>query len=126
MNTRLFLLSLLILALLFGCVSATSKIAKRAKTELVGISKTDILSCAGVPVRSDKSGNLEFLAYIGGSDNLEQEGQHGHVYKDSRQCEVTFVFKDDNVTNIVYTDQTGGWSSTDEQCAFAVEKCLSN
>jgi len=131
MNTRLFLLSLLILTLLFGCVSATrvnrSKIAERAKTELIGMSKTDILSCAGKPLRSHESDKLEYLTYIvGGGYNLGQVNQDGKVAEDSRYCEVTFIFENNKVTEIDYTGRTGGRSSKDEQCAFVVEKCLSN
>jgi hypothetical protein len=126
MNNRLFLLSLLILTLLFGCVSATiehrANVAQRAKTELIGMSKADILNCAGAPIRSNKSGNLEYFTYIGSSGQVDQ---HGNVPADSRYCKVTFIFKDNKVIGIDYTGRTGGRLSNDEQCAFVVEKCLS-
>lgn len=128
MNTRFFLLSLLILAFLFGCVTAAtrvhrSKIAEKAKTELIGKSKADILSCAGVPVSTDTSGKLEFLSYTSGN-KIGKVDKYGNVSEDTRYCEVTFVFENDNVIDIIYTGRTGARSSKDEQCAFVVEKCM--
>jgi hypothetical protein len=91
------------------------------------MSKKDILSCAGEPLRSHKSENLEFFTYIGGGGyNLGKVDKNGNVSADSRYCEVTIVFEDNKVTDVSYAGQTGGRMTKDEQCAFIVEKCLSN
>lgn len=128
MNTRLMIISLLMLTFLFGCVTAAtrvhrSKIAEKAKTELIGKSKAEILSCAGAPVSKDTSGKLEFLSYMSGN-KLEKFDKQKKLPEDTRYCEVTFVFENDTVIDILYTGRTGARSSKDEQCAFVVEKCM--
>jgi hypothetical protein len=128
MNTRLIIISLLMLMFLFGCVTAVirvhrSKIAERAKIELIGMSKADILSCAGAPVSKDTSGKLEFLSYMSGN-KIGKVDKQKNLPGDTRYCEVTFVFENDKVIDILYTGRTGARSSKDEQCAFVVEKCI--
>lgn len=129
MNTRFMIISLLILTFLFGCVTAAtrvyrSRIAEKAKTELIGKSKTEILSCAGTPVSKDTSGKLEFLSYMSGN-KLGKADKQKKFPEDTRYCEVTFVLENDQVIDILYTGRTGARSSKDEQCAFVVEKCMS-
>lgn len=125
MNIRFFLLAFLILTLLLGCVSARriqrSIIAEKAKQELIGMSKTDILSCAGNPLRSEKKDQYEDLIYIGSSRSVDQ---NGNVPGEARYCEVTFTFSNDKVTDISYAGRTGGKDTVDEQCAFVVRNCL--
>ena len=131
MNTRLFIVSLLIITFLFGCVLGSakrvqrSKIAERAKTELIGKTKKDILSCAGTPVRSEQSGNQEYFTYIvGGGYNLGQVDQDGNVPEHARYCEIIFIFNDNQVTELLYKGRTGAKQTQNEQCAFLVGKCL--
>jgi len=129
MKTRFIIISLLMLTFLFGCVTAAtrlhrSKIAEQAKTELIGKSKAEILSCAGAPASKDTSGKLEFLSYMSGN-KIGKVDKQKKLSEDTRYCEVTFVFENDNVIDILYTGRTGARSSKDEQCAFVVEKCVS-
>lgn len=50
------------LCLLSGGASAhRSQVATRGQTELIGMSKKELLSCAGVPVRQERVDDLEFL-----------------------------------------------------------------
>ena len=36
-----------------GCVIQRAQVASRAQTELIGLSKKDLLLCAGVPLRQE-------------------------------------------------------------------------
>jgi hypothetical protein len=119
---------------LFGCGStkfSRSDFARRAKVELVGKSKKEILMCAGVPVRSQQVDNMEFMTYLSGGDS------HGYVAGGTgtsvgggafsskrRYCEVTFILKDGVVEKVSYSGRTGGWASEGEQCAFVLQNCL--
>jgi hypothetical protein len=82
------------------------------------MSKKDLFLCAGVPIRQERVDDLEFLSYSSGGDT-EEVGKR-------RYCDVTFVLKDGKVTKVNYSGRTGGLITKDEQCAFIVEKCLSN
>ncbi len=115
------------------CLSACAtqhraSVASRAQTELVGMSKKDLLQCAGVPVRQDRVDDLEFLTYAGGGDSTTAAvatSDYSAVSKTHRRyCEATFVLKDGLVQKVNYQGRTGGWLSKGEQCAFIVENCL--
>ena len=89
-----------------------AELAERAKTELVGLSKIELLICAGVPVRTATEGGLEFMSY----------GSSSHGWGGA--CVVTFVLKDDVVETVNYSGRTGRHSQNGEQCAYAVINCL--
>ncbi len=61
---------LLVLVGLSGCAFQRAKMASRAQSELVGMSKKDLLSCPGVPLRQARVDDLEFLTYASGGDNV--------------------------------------------------------
>jgi hypothetical protein len=125
-----------IAALLIGCASTKfgrAKLAKRAKVELIGKTKNDILMCAGVPVRSQHAGNIEFMTYYSGGDsnaylagNAGSSAGGGVVSVKKRYCEITFVLRDGLVEKVNYTGRTGGLITKGEQCAFVLKNCLPN
>lgn len=115
-----------------GCVIQRAQIASRAQTELVGMSKKDLLSCAGVPLRQERVEELEFLTFAGGGDSIGSAvasstssntatvvGKSAHRY-----CEATFVLKNGLVQKVNYQGRTGGLHTKGEQCAFIVENCV--
>ncbi|MBI2486562.1 MAG: hypothetical protein HYW01_06320 [Deltaproteobacteria bacterium] len=96
------------------------------------MSKTELLSCAGVPVRSEKVGEMEFMTYISGGDSIGvASGSAGYPSSCSvvplkrRYCEVTFVLRIRVVEKVNYTELTGGFATKGEQCGLVVENCLS-
>jgi len=128
------MIAIISICLISGCaVHQRAEIAFRAKTELIGLSKKDLLSCAGVPVRQEKVDDLEFLTYTGGGDYVDtgyatQTSPSSAAVvskKHHRYCEATFILKDGKVDKINYSGRTGGRSTQGEQCAFIVEGCLS-
>jgi len=108
--------------------------AKRAQTELIGMSKKDLFLCAGIPIRQERVEDLEFLSYSSGGDidgvgvaaATSSSTGVGFSSRKRRYCDITFVLKDGKVTKVNYSGRTGGLITKDEQCAFIVEKCLSN
>jgi len=112
---KMIVVSLIVLVPLASCSRARradrAELAQQAKTQLVGLSKIELLTCAGVPVRSTTEGGLEFLSY-------------GSSYGWGGSCVVTFVLKDGAVETISYSGRTGRRSQNGEQCAYAVANCL--
>ncbi len=92
-----------------------AKLAERAKTELVGLTKVDLLTCAGVPVRFALEGDMEFMSY-----NSTTSRRRGG------SCVVTFGLKDGVVTSVNYSGKTGRRSQSGERCAYAVQNCLTS
>jgi hypothetical protein len=107
---------LLIAFLLSGCVFQRAEMANRAKSELLGMSKEDLLICAGVPLKQERIDDLEFLTYSGSG------GDVGKILDYS--CEATFILKDGIIKKITYHGPTGGPLTKNEQCAFIIENCL--
>ncbi len=131
---KFILVILVIVTLLSGCANTKfgrADLAERAKVELIGNSKKDILMCAGVPVRSQQVENIEFMTYYSGGDSdayvaggTGSSAGGGVVSVNKRYCEVTFVFKDGVVEKINYAGRTGGLITEGEQCAFVLQNCL--
>ena len=115
------LVLLVVATLLAGCAStkfSRADLAERAKVELIGKSKKDILICAGAPVRSQQDSN----AYVVGGADSSTGG--GAVSVKKRYCEVTFVLRDGMVEKVNYAGRTGGLITEGEQCAFVLQNCL--
>jgi len=127
----IFLLSLSILS---GCAYTSlgrADLAKRAKTEMIGMSKRDLLLCAGIPVRSEKIDDLEFLTYNSGGGSVgyiaggnDSNAGGGAIYMDETYCKATFVLENGKVNKVSYSGPTGGFLTKDEQCAFVIKNCL--
>jgi hypothetical protein len=95
-------------------------IAEFAKTQLVGVSKAEILACAGTPLRTAIKGNAELLTYVGSS------GIAGTSQKSPKEhyCEVTFLLRRGFVEEVKYSGPSGGFMTQGEECAFVVQKCV--
>lgn len=131
---KITLVLLLSAVILSGCASTKfgrADLAKRAKVELVGKSKKDILMCAGVPARSQQVEDMEFLTYYSGGDSdayvaggSGSSAGGGAVSVKHRYCEVTFILRDGVVEKLNYVGRTGGLITEGEQCAFVLQNCM--
>jgi len=117
---------------LSGCAIQRADLASRAQKDLIGMTKKELLTCAGVPVRQERLDNLEFLTYSGGGDRVGAavatttspstavvSGKSSHRY-----CEATFILRDGIIQKVNYQGRTGGLLTKGEQCAFIIENCL--
>lgn len=94
--------------------------ARRAETELVGISAAQLLSCAGAPNRQATSGGVEVLTYVVQTQAGIHEGTGGRT----SFCEATFVVEGGRVTRVSYRDESGGLLTKGEHCGYIVQNCL--
>lgn len=117
--------------LLSGCALQRAQIAQQAQTALIGMSKADLLSCAGAPTRYAKAGDMEVMTYVGGGDT---HGTIGGGWGNSagaadislyqRSCTANFTLRNDRVIKITYAGRTGGLITQGEQCAFIIQNCV--
>ena len=110
---RNWVLFILLPSFLLGCSafgkSHRIKNAERAKKELIGTAKQELVACAGPPTRSITIDDLEFIVYASGE-----------------ACEVTFVLKNGVVDKVSYASPKRGIPVELERCGLVTEKCLSN
>lgn len=121
---------------LVGCGSFERvELAERAKSELVGFSKEEILACMGAPSERASAGATEVWDYESGGETVATTT--GTATATNRRffgsqvtafhrlyCEVSVVIEQDRVTRINYQGNTGGLFSEGEQCSYLVENCL--
>ncbi len=133
---------------LAACASnPRSDLAELAQTALIGLPRSELLACAGVPPRSRVEGDREFWTYgserlyaqpgpglgigvglFGGSGNfgygigLPLYGGRGDL--SSSYCEATFTLENDRVTRINYAGIAGYGQTRYSQCYYIVQSCL--
>ena len=127
----LILVTIISIASLSGCKYNRVKTAQVAKTELIGMSKGELLSCAGVPDKAMSSNGIEFLSYrSGGETSYSAKTIYGYnpttfINSSHRFCDITITLKNDKVQKVSYSGKTGGLLTQGEQCAYVLENCVS-
>ena len=124
-------LAVLLLSLAAGCTWGRSQDAKEARTKLVGMSRAEIITCAGKPRTTIRDGNREYLAYFAGSPDYDlvlgvKPNEVQKITGTARpvNCKVRFLLRDGNVESVSYTGNTGGLFTRDSACAAIVRRCL--
>lgn len=133
-----------VLGLLAACANPAADQALYAQSALIGMPKTTLLSCAGVPDRQAAVDNREFYTYNSGrivsypspSFGLYGGGWGprygygagywpGYAGSDiaSIDCDATFTLRNGVVERIVYGGASGG-STRLGQCYAIVQNCL--
>lgn len=74
-----------------------------------------VLSCMGAPAARHSVNNTEVWTYPSGGTTLTS----------SAYCTVSIVMTQGRVSEVNYTGRTGGLLNRGEQCAYAVEHCVS-
>jgi hypothetical protein len=123
---------LIMVVLLSGCAVREAQEAKRARSELVGLRKTDLQMCAGHPTNIDKIADGEIWMYehaavSPGGVTLTPAipvagasfGQGGGGY-----CRVQLRLVRDQVAEVVYAGATDLLGADDAACAPIVASCL--
>ena len=124
-------------AMLSACAIQRAKIAERAKTDMIGLTKSEILTCMGQPdsrrggedfeewtySRSDAPGVGSFGSGRIGPDSDNGIGNDTRTTARGRYCVATVSFRRDSVSSVRFSGTTGGIVTRDEQCAFLVSAC---
>ncbi len=124
-------LLVVIASLLTSCSLMRSQRAEEAQRTLLGMKKTDLYACAGVPNRTEKVDDKEFLTYEGGGDQHGYAGGGGQnglgggsIAMKKRYCNANVMLGNGKVEKVSYSGRTGGYFTEGEQCAFILDPCL--
>lgn len=113
---------------LTGCAFQRAEIAQDARTQMVGMSKEQVLACMGAPINKAAEGTTEVWGYGSGNGmtvvNASYDRYGGTAVGSSRFCKINIVFASGQVSAVNYTGPTGGLLTAGEQCAYAVTPCV--
>jgi outer membrane protein assembly factor BamE (lipoprotein component of BamABCDE complex) len=113
MMFKAVLASVMLLALA-GCASGRGATANEAQSQMIGMSKEQVLRCMGPPHSSYAVGSTEVWVYNSGGQNTGT----------AQGCMVNVMMQDSRVIDIDYRGQAGLILPNDKQCAYAVENCM--
>jgi hypothetical protein len=119
----------LLLALALGaCSVERNSTAQKAETKLVGLSRTDLYRCAGLPHRQAVIDGIEFATYdnqLSTSNALTLPFIGGGLTQgNSNYCRTTFTLDKGGVSSVTYAGATGPFYAEHEQCSYTVQACL--
>jgi hypothetical protein len=115
-------------AALGGCAFQRAEIAQDARTQMVGLSKEQVLACMGAPANKAAEGKTEVWGYSSGNGMTVTDASYGRfggtAISSSRFCNVNVVMTGGQVSAVNYAGPTGGLLTAGEQCAYAVDACV--
>jgi hypothetical protein len=119
-------------AVLASCAMQRAQIATDAKTQMVGLSKEQVLACMGPPAAKASEGATEVWSYNSGNGHtaVSTFATGGRGYgsgfgvAEQRFCTVNVTMNSTRVTSVNYVGPTGGLLTQGEQCAFALQNCV--
>jgi outer membrane protein assembly factor BamE (lipoprotein component of BamABCDE complex) len=107
-----------------ACSLQRAETAQHAQTQMVGMSKEQVLQCMGPPLQKTAEGQTEVWLYGSGNGRTTVSYGNGVAIGTQRFCSVNVVMIGGRVSAVNYSCPTGGLLSRGEQCAFAIQNCV--
>ena len=85
---------------------------------MIGLTKQEVLYCAGMPERVTQYGGVEYLQY----SHWQVRGSDGDTK--TRNCDVTISLTGGRVSKVDYRGDTGGLLTKGYTCSYIVEGCV--
>jgi hypothetical protein len=122
-------------ALLPACGSLRrDDMAAKAKTQMIGMAKEDVLACMGIPKKKMTEGAVEVWSYLSTNGYGYSYGSKARITggnslygseHEKRFCTVNVVMKNGFVTALHYLGPTATYAyNTLDQCGYAVAACV--
>lgn len=110
---------------LAGCAAQRAEVAQRARTELVGMPREELLRCAGKPASEEQTRSGEILIYAGSTPDYSCPlKKWAGSEPPRRHCRARFTLERGRVAKVDYEDNSGKAIVTGDQCTFLVEHCV--
>jgi hypothetical protein len=104
---------------LSACAIQRSQIANDARSDMIGLSKEQVLACMGPPLNQYAKGTAEVWSY-NSENNVTPTGDANGF------CTINVKMWGGRVGAVDYLGLSGGLITFNEACAFAVQKCAAN
>lgn len=124
-ETKLVVALLCLFPLLVSCTTVGRQAqATSAQTKLVGITKSQLFSCAGVPDKSLVDGDTEYYSYsMSGNAGVVRVFSNAAVIRQG-QCTATVEVVNGSVSSITYRAAGSGLLVQQESCGPIFAGCL--
>ena len=109
---------------------ARAQVAEAAQTEMIGMSAKQVLACMGPPVSQASAGNTDAWSYYSSSNvavgtvQPVLPGQAATVTASQGYCTTTVTMTNGRVSQLSYQGYTGGILARNQQCGYAVARCV--
>lgn len=124
MSTCTRIIAPAIIILLSGCAAQhtqTSGVIRAPEVKVMGITKDELLACAGAPTREERERRVQRLVYVTSSGF--SPGAPMQAVRERRSiCEATVSIQNNTVEKIEYQNGRGE-PAEPEQCAPIFERC---
>ncbi len=120
--------SLPLLLGLGACSVNDSRIARDAKTSLMGLSEVELQSCLGVPDQHATFGNTDVLTYYATSSSSMSYSipiVGGLGFSNGGYCHATFRVDNGRVTRIIYSGEKNATLAPNAYCTPILRSCMS-
>lgn len=125
---RIVFLAMALSLALAACALQRAKVADEAQQTMIGLTKEQLLTCAGPPANQATVGQTEVWSYNSGNGQTDTfvSGNRfsASAISSQRFCTVNVAMVGGRVSNVSYIGPTGGLLTAGEQCAFAVSSCV--
>jgi hypothetical protein len=123
------LMLLPMLALASACAIKDSRIARDARSRLLGMSEVNLEACLGVPDQHSTFGNTDILTYNATStsnDSYSIPIIGGMSFSNGGYCHATFRVINGHVTQVLYSGEKYATGAPDAYCAPIVRTCMAH
>ena len=119
---KIIVLSLCCLTML-SCGIAKKDRVDQAQSELVGMSRRDLLSCAGRPAKKERLGNREIFSYAGKAAPNQPSSAAGSS-PSQESCEVFFTLENEIVKSVECKGQFSSKLAKEQSCLSVLDNCI--
>ncbi len=113
--------------LLAGCAVHDSRVAGRARIQLIGMSEVDFETCVGSPDQHSNFGSTDILTYeftSSSSTSWSLPIVQGPAFSNGGNCRMTVRFDHQIAHRILYSGEKNDTAAPDAYCAPIVRTCL--
>jgi len=104
-----------------------AEVANGAKQSMLGMSKANLITCAGAPLRSSTINGTEYLTYSHADAYSDASSKLTGILVGSAlyfECTATFSINNGRISKVTFSGKTGGKFTQGAACYNIVAQCV--
>lgn len=115
--------SLVLCVVLAACGTEWPEVDQIAQAKMIGLSKSTVRACFGLPDWRKSTGSTEIWSYGFGTTTIEGQAFATFGYPRHPRCRVNVVMTNGAVSQVNYAGLAGDSLDLGERCAFPAAAC---